>query len=122
MHIDVDDFPLKFWAGNVTFDPPTGNITRATLPLNVLIQPSPSQAVVAHELGHVLLLAHDGLNPDGPDADDLDDLDQKCGPPRVPQTIMDYDCYVSFGVSAPVNWDFCGENHKFQSGGVWSGC
>jgi hypothetical protein len=122
VHIDVGPVPGDARAGWVDFQPTSGTVTRAIVKLNTFVQPSADQPLVAHELGHVLLLEHDGLNPDGPDPDTLPDMDQECGPPRVPQTIMDYDCYVSFGYTGPVNWDFCGANHKFQSGGDFSGC
>jgi len=125
--IDVGPVQGDLRAGWVEFQPTSGNVITAVLKLNTLVQVNPSQPLVAHELGHVLMLAHDGLNPDGTDPDPLEDLDQRCGNLpggvyRVPQTIMDYDCYVSFGVTGPVNWDYCGANHKFQSGGSYSGC
>ncbi len=65
------------------------------------------RAATTHELGHGISLAHDGL---GPAATGF--RDGLCGPPGVPQTIMDYDC-VDAGITiAP--WDDCGVNHAYQ--------
>ena len=72
------------------------------------------QATVAHELGHAVTLAHDGLNdPPG---------ENTCGPPRVPISIMDYECLLNFVTSGPSNWDSCGVNHAYSSGWGMSGC
>lgn len=104
--------------GDFVNPPANGTVFAAQVWLDRFI--APQSPLVAHELGHVLLSAHDGLDPDDEDADDLPELDNQCGPPRVPQTIMDYDCYDSFGVTGPVNWDDCGVNHKH--GGGSGGC
>ena len=72
------------------------------------------QATAAHELGHAVTLDHDGLNdPPG---------ENTCGSPRVPVSIMDYECLLNSVVSGPANWDSCGVNHAYASSWGMSGC
>jgi hypothetical protein len=60
------------------------------------------EASVSHELGHAIVLAHDGLN------------DSDCGTASVPASVMDYDC-LDFGVlKSPTDWDVCGVNHAYD--------
>lgn len=110
VHVEVDNYGATGWAG---YAPLQGNpVVKATVQLNVYYT-GPYQRLVAHELGHVLLLDHDGLNDPPPVG--------VCGPPRAPGTIMDYDCLPT--TPNPVNWDFCGVNHKWYSATWgWSGC
>lgn len=113
---------------NVTGRNGSGQVTSMVVILNSdVIDESLRQAVTVHELGHTLQLAHDGLNPDDSDPDLWDEYDGLCGPPRVPRTVMDYDCLAS--ASNPEPWDACGFNHKFpnpswqaNSSTQWPGC
>lgn len=121
VHIEVDNHGNTPWAGRVTFQFANGKVSKAILELNSFY--FPNTGLVAHEFGHVLLLAHDGLDPG-------EVRDNSCGivnvpagtGVRVPTTIMDYDCYILNppDLDGPVNWDFCGVNQKHGNGTV--GC
>jgi hypothetical protein len=109
------------WAGQRLYQISNGVVQYAIVQLNNRC--SASTPLVAHELGHAIDLEHDGMDPDGPDQGALDDRDNKCwppdSPPRVPQTIMDYDCYLQPPfLTGAVNWDFCGINHKYFSSSI----
>jgi hypothetical protein len=125
VQILIENYGPTSWAGLQDYQlyppghPDQGEIDYARIYLNSNPIFSPSQHVVAHELGHAIDLLHDGVNPDGPDPDvpPLDDPDGACGGARVPQTVMDYDCSSLIG---PANWDSCGINHKYGNGIV--GC
>ncbi len=56
---------------------------------------------MAHELGHAIVLAHDGLN------------DGECGTEDIPATVMDYDCLDDEVLNDPQDWDDCGINHAY---------
>ena len=115
----VRDFGLP-WVGQAQAVPPQGPVTNFIVNLDWSDFNFGRQSVVAHELGHVLLLWHDGMNPDS-NGDGIEEFDGQCGGARVPVTLEDYDCEWTFGVSSPTNWDFCGVNHKHPTG-AWSGC
>jgi hypothetical protein len=87
------------------------------------------KAATSHELGHAIVLAHDGLGNNWYEGDDLcAGKNYSTSPPsqapiRVPTTIMDYDCYVHFVVDGPAGWDSCGINHAYYTSIYqYSGC
>lgn len=70
------------------------------------------QATITHELGHAIVLAHDGLG------------DGVCGG-AIPRTVMDYDCLDPPGniLNTPQGWDSCGINHAYNDPNWgFSGC
>jgi hypothetical protein len=72
------------------------------------------QATAAHELGHSIVLDHDGT------------YDDACPSPGLRQTVMDngfaHDCNEG-GINVPKPWDSCGINHAYYDP-TWSfqGC
>lgn len=106
------------WCGNPP-DCPGSTYRQVEVRLNNWTTPaSLRQTVVVHEFGHAVTLDHDGLN--GPITEPT--FDGACGTPRVPVTIMDYDCQYTFGVNTPQNWDFCGVNHAYPGYYGVQGC
>ncbi len=80
--------------------------------------PDQRQTTAAHELAHVLGLAHDGLTLGG-------DKDGYCGEPgrAIPETITDDDCNDDFSTKDPQPWDSCGVNHAYYDPSFgYSGC
>jgi len=60
------------------------------------------EATASHELGHAIVLAHDGPG------------DHTCGTSTVPASVMDYDCLDQNLLNSPTDWDVCGVNHAYD--------
>jgi hypothetical protein len=87
--------PNTWWYAFPTLD----NDAHEVAPYNTSFQ---RQATAAHEYGHAIGIAHDGLG------------DGSCiNTPLVRQSVMDFDCLNLNILNGPQAWDSCGINHKY---------
>jgi hypothetical protein len=82
------------------------------------------RATVLHEIGHLINLRHESVNPDESQL-------YACGQDNTgftPYSIMSYNCIDptsvgGFGLSAVQDWDTCGVNHKYLDPTIgYGGC
>jgi hypothetical protein len=95
--------PNTWWYSFPTLD----NDAHNSYPYNSAFQ---RQATAAHEFGHAIGIAHDGIG------------DSTCSDgPTIRKTVMDYDCLGYYNqqhqwietLNVPQAWDSCGINHKY---------
>jgi len=123
VHFSANNYPNVTWAGKTDFynasfqlcaEPPSCAWAAVAVKLNNDMPPAGSRQITTeHELGHAIVLAHDGM--------DNDNRDSLCGAPRAPRTVMDYDCEDQ--MNGVQTWDSCGVNHAYYDPNWgWNGC